>query len=631
MYRDVLRRLPWYASDWTDAWDYRVVPATLYMYFANILPALAFSLDMFSRTNMSYGVNEVLLSSVIASGVFSFFAAQPLVIVGVTGPITVFNYTVYEIMNPRGTDYFGFMCWIGLWSMVFHTILAVCNSCVALRYVTKLPCDTFGFFVAIVYLEKGVDVLIRLFPSSGSSAPNATSEAAYLSIVVSLLTLLIAYTFLPSVSQSTLFRAPIRKFIEDYGLPLTVVFLSGMVHVGKMRSVQLEYLPTNGRSFQPTAVNEDIGNRQGWIIHFWKMSVGDIFLALPFGFLLTVLFWFDHNVSSLIAQANTFPLRKPAGFHWDLFLLGLTTGLTGILGLPFPNGLIPQAPFHTQSLCVYPSPAEVKAELRERRERSFADPTRGAKKEVNGSISASPSESGSPSPIDTSIPTRVVEQRVSNLAQGLITLFTMSGPALVALRQIPQGVLAGLFFVMGLQALMGNDIARNVGSLFQDPHLAVDPELAALALAGNKGRSSSRKPLITFLVIELVVIGVSFGITHTVASIGFPLFFALLIPARHIPWLIPALIRDSAVLEALDGPVASASTLEGVYVDDDDDDLRGNGGHEGAGVGNGGGDNEKNQSNGARMGRITSREGAPDPLRDAEDGVATGVTVGSLK
>lgn len=31
-----------------------------------------------------------------------------------TGPITVFNYTVYEIMTPRGTNYFGFMCWIGL-------------------------------------------------------------------------------------------------------------------------------------------------------------------------------------------------------------------------------------------------------------------------------------------------------------------------------------------------------------------------------------------------------------------------------------------------------------------------------------------------------------------------------------
>jgi len=66
MINDVKRRAPFYWSDWTDAWDYRVIPATVYMYFAksvvpfpsplnlvgveliihSILPALAFSLDM---------------------------------------------------------------------------------------------------------------------------------------------------------------------------------------------------------------------------------------------------------------------------------------------------------------------------------------------------------------------------------------------------------------------------------------------------------------------------------------------------------------------------------------------------------------------------------------------------------
>lgn len=49
------------------------------------MPALAFSLDMFSKTGSNYGVNEVLLASVLGSLVFAFFAAQPLVIVGVTG------------------------------------------------------------------------------------------------------------------------------------------------------------------------------------------------------------------------------------------------------------------------------------------------------------------------------------------------------------------------------------------------------------------------------------------------------------------------------------------------------------------------------------------------------------------
>ena len=40
---------------------------------------------MFEKTSQSYGVNEVLLASVLGAIVFSLFAAQPLVIVGVTG------------------------------------------------------------------------------------------------------------------------------------------------------------------------------------------------------------------------------------------------------------------------------------------------------------------------------------------------------------------------------------------------------------------------------------------------------------------------------------------------------------------------------------------------------------------
>lgn len=40
MIDDARRRAPFYWSDWRDAWDYRVVPATVYMYFAKYGPCL---------------------------------------------------------------------------------------------------------------------------------------------------------------------------------------------------------------------------------------------------------------------------------------------------------------------------------------------------------------------------------------------------------------------------------------------------------------------------------------------------------------------------------------------------------------------------------------------------------------
>jgi len=99
---DIRARTPWYLSDWTDAWNYRVVPATALIFFAkyvsehydvmifvlidaySVLPGIAFSLDLI-ETTQQYGVTEVLISSFMAAFVFSVFGAQPLTIAGVTG------------------------------------------------------------------------------------------------------------------------------------------------------------------------------------------------------------------------------------------------------------------------------------------------------------------------------------------------------------------------------------------------------------------------------------------------------------------------------------------------------------------------------------------------------------------
>ncbi|KAI1038406.1 hypothetical protein LB503_011259 [Fusarium chuoi] len=405
MVSDIRRRIPYYVSDWTDAWDYRVVPATVYMYFAN-------------------------------------------------------------------------------WSLILHWILAVTNSCNWLRWVTRFPCDIFGFYVAFIYLQKGIQVLEHL----------GRGQEFYLSIVAALLVFMVAY---------------------DYGTPLTIIFFTGFVHFGRMQEVDLEVLPT-GIAFEPTS-------GRAWLVRFWDLRVGDIFLALPFAVLLTILFWFDHNVSSLIAQGSEFPLRKPAGFHWDIFLLGLTTGVAGILGLPFPNGLIPQAPFHTESLCV----------------------TKAVKEDDEDGNLAGGGYSFEA--------THVVEQRFSNFAQGLLTLGTMTGPLLVVLHLIPHGVLAGLFFVMGVQALEGNGITSKLVFLARDR--ALTPSNSPLL------QIRRRSAIWYYVLIELVGFGATFAITQTVAAVGFPVIIFALIPIRAL--LLPYIFSPEE-LSLLDQPTASDFIMEGI-------------------------------------------------------------------
>ena len=163
------------------------------------------------------------------------------------------------------------------WSLIFHWILAITNSCNWLRYVTRFPCDIFGFYVAFIYLQKGIQIL----------TPLGDEEPFYLSVALALLVFAIAYAC-GEIGKSTLFHHHIRVFIKDYGTPLTLVFFTGFVHIGRMRQVKVETLPT-GISFEPTVTE------RSWFIHFWDIPVGDIFLAIPFALLLTILFWFDHN------------------------------------------------------------------------------------------------------------------------------------------------------------------------------------------------------------------------------------------------------------------------------------------------------------------------------------------------
>ena len=420
IYYDIKDRLiKYYVSDIKDGLTYRTIPSTVYIFFTNLLPALAFAQDMFDHTNNSYGVNEVLLASAMGGIVFGLFAGSPLCIVGVTGPVSIFNYTVYEIVVPKNIPYFPFMCWICLWSMLFHFILAFTNSVNFMRYVTKFSCDVFGFFINIVYIQKGIQILTHQFSLTDTAG-------AFASIMLALIMAIFGISAQMFGTKSHYLSHNIRSFIKDYSTPLCVIFFTGFIHFGgRLDDVKFPRLPIT-RSFHPT---DTINRGPNWLIHFWEdITVGQVFLAIPFAILLTILFYYDHNISSLMCQSSEFPLKKPASFHYDFFLLGVTTGIAGLIGIPAPNGLIPQAPLHTYSLCIYEY-----------------DYKTGINKI-----------------------TKVVEQRLSNTFQGLITLVMMTRPFLVVLGLIPQGVLAGLFWIMAITTVDGTDVVRRLRFIFTD-------------------------------------------------------------------------------------------------------------------------------------------------------------------
>ncbi|KAG8713436.1 hypothetical protein FRC11_012170 [Ceratobasidium sp. 423] len=489
MLADVKARAPYYLSDWTDAWTYRVVPATAMIFFANILPGIAFSLDLIETTNQ-YGVTEVLLSSFLAAFIFSVFSCQPLCIAGVTGPITVLNKTIYDILKTRddAPEYLHFIGWVYLWAAIMHWVAAVLNAANFLRYVTRFSCDTL-----VPPLSSSVNqltnsqVLTRQFH-------HVDSSSVFVSTILALVMLVTGHLF-GMLSRSGLGHRLARRFCADYGMPISVVACSGLAYWGRFNLANPLTLPTSG-AFSPA------GNRP-WLVKFWELDGKWIGIALPFGFVLFILFYFDHNVSSLIAQGSEFPLRKPPGFHWDFFWLGITTFIAGLLGVPAPNGLIPQAPMHTSSLVVMgirrkDDPEKSSLQL------GAAQNYEPALPETEDTLNRM--SEGGDSLIEEH-PVAVVEQRVSNLAQGALCIVLMTGPFQHVLGLVPRGVLAGLFWFMGTDALRTSGVTEKILYLIRDP--ALIPRREPL-------RQVRRSRVALFVVIELLGFGATMAITQTI-------------------------------------------------------------------------------------------------------------------
>ncbi|KAI0248312.1 HCO3 transporter family-domain-containing protein [Lactifluus subvellereus] len=464
----------------------------------SVLPGIAFSLHLIEATQQ-YGVSEVLLSSFMASFIFSVFGAQPLCIASVTG---LANYqTIFRILEGRtdSPDYLHFIGWVYLWGAIFHWVIAALNWCNFLQYVTLFSCDTFGFYVAWTYIQYGTQVLTHQFDD-----PSSTPSGALVSVILALLMLVTAFLF-KFLSRSALFHRHVCRFCADYGMPLALIASSAMAYWGRFHTARPLTLPV-GAAFQPA-------HGRSWLVHFWELDGKWVALALPFGFILWVLFFFDHNVSSLIAQGSQFPLRKPAGFHYDFVLLGVTTFLASLLGIPAPNGLIPQAPIHTRALLVH-GPVTQDGDLR----------LRGADRGGRATC-----------------------------------LKPCTGLAMsrAAYRAIPArskfGVLAGLFWYMGLDELSGNGITQKVLYLLGDRNLTPCSEPLRLV---RKSR------IVLFVAVQLVAFGATFAITQTIAAVGFPIIILFLIPLRTL--VVPSLPFSAEELGILDRPTASPFAMKSV-------------------------------------------------------------------
>lgn len=90
-------------------------------------------------------------------------------------------------------------------------------------------------------------------------------------------------------AESSFFHRHVRRFLEDYGMPISLVACSALAYWGRFNSSNPSTLPI-AKAFEPA-------NGRSWLVPFWHLPGKWVGIAFPFGVALWILFFFDHNVS----------------------------------------------------------------------------------------------------------------------------------------------------------------------------------------------------------------------------------------------------------------------------------------------------------------------------------------------
>uniref|UniRef100_A0A7S1IDZ3 Bicarbonate transporter-like transmembrane domain-containing protein n=1 Tax=Eutreptiella gymnastica TaxID=73025 RepID=A0A7S1IDZ3_9EUGL len=491
IWQDLKARAPYYLDDYVKGFHPKVLAAAIFMFFTSIAPAITFAATLDIGTKGQMGAVEIILSQTICGVIFAIFAGQPLVIVGVTGPVSIFTLTAYELAKLFDINFLNWYAWIGLWAALMHVILAAVNACELVRIVTRFSCEVFGCLIAVIYIWNAVALLVDMFGKDGTAA-------ALLSILLAIGTHWLA-TLMSGARLWTMFKKPIRTIISDYAAATSIVVFTVVQYIPPLDEIKIALLEVP-LTFEPTL--KVGGVVRSWLVPFWDCPIPHVFSAIVPALILTILFYFDHNVSSILAQKAEYCLKKPAAYNLDFLWIGIMIAICAILGIPPTNGLIPQAPLHTESLRVM----RVKD---------------NGEEEVE----------------------YVVEQRVSGLLQSVFIGCTLIPPILRTLGRIPIGVLCGLFLFMGVSSFSGNEFFERFTLFF------VDKNLRERACSADWIKTVPFSTVVKFTMVQLVFLVVIFVVTRTPAAICFPVAIALLVPTRsHI---LPKFLGEEAV-NALD-------------------------------------------------------------------------------
>lgn len=524
---DIKRRYPFYLSDFTDGLSSSCLAAAIFMYFAALCTAITFGGLMSDKTHNVIGISETLVSGSWTGVVMALFSTQPLVIIGTTGPLLLFDESLYNFCLANELEFLTVRVYVGAWMGIIALAIACVEGSVLVRLFTRFTEEIFTGLISILYI---VETFIKLYnyfvknplldeysfipetnetfyeeplnvteidivsPKTGETigiplskpqtlipAHNAAGilinqpNTALMCTILCLGTFLGAY-YLRIFRNSHYLGRSARRAFGDFGVPISIVVFALIDYLAKVKTEKLlvpegltPTLPGRNWIVSPAGVHKPIP--------LW-MAMACIVPAL----LVYILVFMETQISELIIDKKERKLRKGNGYHMDIVVVCLMNVGCGLMGAPWCCAASVRSLTHVSAVTVM---------------------------------------SRTHAPGDKPHIVEVKEQRVSALLVAvLIGVSVLMAPLL---RRVPMSVLLGVFLYMGISSTNGVQLFDRVKLFF----MPVKHHGTA-----NYVRRVQTYKMHIFTLIQILCLAILWIVKSTRAALALPFFLILMIPLR---------------------------------------------------------------------------------------------------
>ncbi|XP_068932205.1 band 3 anion transport protein [Petaurus breviceps papuanus] len=509
--QDARRRYPKYLSDIIDGLSPQVLAAVVFIYFAALSPAITFGGLLGDKTQNMMGVSELLISTAVQGILFALLSAQPLLVLGFSGPLLVFEEAFFGFCESNDFEYIVGRVWVGFWLVLLVVLVVAFEGSFLVRYISRYTQEIFSILISLIFIYETFSKLIKIFqehplkrdytynvswdPHPREALPNT----ALLSLVLMAGTFYSAITF-RKFKNSSYFPGKLRRVIGDFGVPISIGLMVTMDIFIKDTYTQKLTVPKGFTISNATA--------RDWFIHplglYKTFPIWMKFASAVPALLVFILIFLETQITTLIVSKPERKVIKGSGFHLDLLLIVGMGGVGALFGMPWLSATTVRSVTHANALTVM----------------SKANGDRPQVQEVK-------------------------EQRLSGLLVSvLVGLSIFMEPIL---SKIPLAVLFGIFLYMGVTSLSGIQLFDRILLLLKPPKYHPDVPYV-------KRVKTWRMHL--FTGIQILCLAVLWVVKSTPASLALPFILILTVPLRR--FLLPLIFRNLE-LQCLDADDAEVT------------------------------------------------------------------------